>query len=30
LIPDINPNEKIQEGHDFSMIAGEFVEVYQK
>ena len=29
-IPDINPLEHIKPGHDFSMVAGEFVEVYNK
>lgn len=29
-IPDVNPAELIEPGHDFSMVAGEFVEVYKK
>ena len=29
-IPDVNPADMIKPGHDFSMVAGEFVEVYQK
>lgn len=28
-IPDICPGDKIQAGSDFSMVAGEFVEVYR-
>ena len=29
-IPDVNPADHIEPGHDFSMVAGEFVEVYKK
>lgn len=29
-IPDVNPADHIKPGHDFSMVAGEFVEVYKK
>jgi len=29
-IPDICPSEVIQPGADFSMVAGEFVEVYKE
>lgn len=29
-IPDVNPAEFIGPAHDFSMVAGEFVEVYKK
>ena len=28
-IPDVSPAENILPGHDFSMVAGEFVEVYK-
>ena len=29
-IPDISPYEVVKSDHDFSMVAGEFVEVYSK
>lgn len=29
-IPDVNPADLIKPGHDFSMVAGEFVDVYKK
>ena len=29
-IPDVNPQELISPGTDFSMVAGEFIEVYSK